>query len=251
MYMINEISKLTGVSIRMLHHYDKIGLLKPNKRAESNYRMYNEDDIERLYQVLIFKELDFSLQDIKKILDDEEFDKEKALIVHRKIILEKKLRLERILSSIDDTIENLGGNVMNKDNLKAFNYEEINKYQDEYKKEIEDKYGKTSAYEESKNKTSKYSKEDWKDIMEEADSIYKDLADVMNEEPGSDDVQLQIERWRNHINTNYYNCTIEIFRGLAAMYVADERFKKNIDKYKVGLAEFMSNAMEIYCDRRM
>ena len=90
MYKINEVSKLTGVSIRMLHHYDKIGLLSPRKRTDSNYRMYNNNDISRLYQILLFKELEFPLQEIKQILDDKDFNKEKALKVQRNLIFEKK-----------------------------------------------------------------------------------------------------------------------------------------------------------------
>ena len=101
----------------MLHHYDKIGLLSPSKRTDSNYRMYNNDDISRLYQILIFKELEFPLQEIKQILDDKDFDRREALKVQRNLIFEKKKRLERILQSIDDTIEDLGGNVMSKDNF--------------------------------------------------------------------------------------------------------------------------------------
>lgn len=97
MYKINEVSKLTGVSIRMLHHYDKIGLLPPSKRTDSNYRLYNNDDISRLYQILLFKELEFPLQDIKQVLDDKEFNKEEVLKAQRNLIFEKKQRLERIL----------------------------------------------------------------------------------------------------------------------------------------------------------
>ena len=138
MYKINEVSKLTGVSIRMLHHYDKIGLLEPSKRTDSNYRMYNNNDISRLYQILLFKELEFPLQDIKQILDDKDFDREKALKVQRNLIFEKKKRLERILESIDDTIENLGGETMSKDNYKAFVYEEVKKHQEKYKEETDD-----------------------------------------------------------------------------------------------------------------
>ena len=125
MYKINEVSKLTGVSIRMLHHYDKIRLLEPSKRTDSNYRMYNDEDIARLYQILLFKELEFPLQEIKQILDDKDFNREEALKAQRNLIFEKKQRLEIILESIDDTIENLGGETMSKDNFKVFGYEEV------------------------------------------------------------------------------------------------------------------------------
>ena len=248
MYKINEVSKLTGVSIRMLHHYDKIGLLSPRKRTDSNYRIYNDDDISRLYQILLFKELEFPLRDIKQILDDKDFDKEQALKLQRNLIFEKKKRLERILESIDNTIENLGEESMNKNNFKAFNYEDVKKHQEKYKEETEKRYGKSNAYKESQEKTSKYSKNEWDNIMEDASLIYEELAKLMDKDPADENVQELIEKWRNHITTNFYNCTIEIFRGLALMYVGDERFTKNIDKYGEGLAQFMSDAMNIYCD---
>lgn len=248
MCMINEISKLTGVSIRMLHHYDKIGLLVPSKRTDANYRMYSDEDVAKLYQILLFKELEFSLQEIKTILQDENFDREKALKEQRNLIIKKKNRLEKIIESIDDTINNFGGNVMNKNNFKAFDYEDIKKHEEKYKQETERKYGKTDAYKESKEKTSKYSKNDWENIMGEAESIYVELSKLMDKEPSDEQVQLLVEKWRNHITENFYNCTIEIFRGLALMYVADERFTKNIDKYGEGLAQFLSDAMNIYCD---
>lgn len=251
MYMINEISKLTGVSIRSLHHYDEIGLLVPSKRTESNYRMYSEEDVERLYQILLFKELDFPLQEIKRLLYDEEFDKQKALKMQRELIVQKKNRLEKIIESIDSRIVNSGGKAMSKKDFKAFNYDEIKKHEEKYKEEVKEKYGKTSAYKESKEKTSKYSKDDWQNIMEEAAEIYEKLAKLMDENPSNDKVQELVGKWRNHISKNYYDCTIEIFRGLALMYVADERFTKNIDKYGEGLAQFLSNAMNIYCDNSL
>jgi len=248
MYMINEISKLTGVSIRMLHHYDKIGLLVPSKRNNSNYRVYSEEDVARLYQILLFKELEFSLKDIKSILDDEGFDKEEALRVQKKLILEKKKRLEKIIESIDDTINNMGGKTMSKKDFKAFSYDEIKAHQEKYKEETKQKYGKSDAYKESKEKTSKYSKNDWENIMGDAGAIYEELAKLMDRNPADADVQALVQKWRDYITNNFYNCTIEIFRGLSLMYVADERFTNNIDKYGQGLAQFLSDAMNIYCN---
>lgn len=248
MYKINEISKLTGISVRMLHHYDKIGLLIPSKRTDSNYRMYSDEDVARLYQILLFKELEFPLQKIKQILDDENFNREEALKTQRNLIFEKKNRLERIIESIDNTIENLGGNVMSKNNFKAFDYEEVKKHQEKYKEETERRYGKSDAYKECQEKTSTYSKNDWENIMIEAGAIYEELACLMGKGPADEQVQVLVENWRSHISKNFYNCTIEIFRGLALMYVADERFTKNIDKHGQGLAQFLSDAMNIYCD---
>ncbi len=249
MYKVSEVFKLTGVTVRMLHHYDKIGLLVPSEKTESGYRVYNEDDITRLYQILIFKELKFSLSDIKKILDDSNFDREKALINQRKMIENQKQRLENILNSIDETILSLKGDgIMSKNNFKVFNYEEVKKHEEKYAEETKNKYGKSDAYKESKEKTSNYTKNDWNNIMGEADDIYSRLADLMNRDISDSEVQGLVEEWRNHISKNFYNCTVDIFRGLALMYVADERFTKNIDKYKKGLAQFLSDAMNYYCD---
>lgn len=249
MYKISEVARLSGVSVRMLHHYDNIGLLIPRDKNDKNYRLYSDEDVKRLYQILIFKELEFSLKEIKNILDDENFDREKALRLQRELIVEKRKRMDNILNSIDEVIDNLEGDkaMTNKD-FKAFSYEEIKKHEEKYKEETEKRYGKSSAYKECNEKTSKYSKNDWENISKEADEIYKKLADLMDRQLEDIEVQDLVDQWRNHISKNYYNCTIDIFRGLALMYVADERFTKNIDKYKDGLAQFLSDAMNVYCD---
>lgn len=249
MYRVSEVSKLTGVSIRMLHHYDKIGLLIPSEKTESGYRIYSYDDIARLYQILIFKELDFSLSNIKKILDDTNFDREEALIEQRQMIEIQKKRLENILDSIDDTILNLRGEgIMSNKSFRAFSYEDVKKHEEKYADETKHKYGDSDAYKESRVKTSKYTKSDWDNIMTEADYLYTELSKLMDREVSDREVQKIVEDWRNHISKNFYNCTIEIFRGLALMYVADDRFTKNIDKYGKGLAQFLSDAMNVYCD---
>lgn len=249
MYKVSEVFKLTGVSIRMLHHYDKIGLLIPSEKTASGYRMYSDDDIARLYQILIFKELDFSLADIRKILDDVNFDREEALIQQRKMIENQKKKLDNILGSIDDTILNLRGDgTMSKKSFNAFTYEEVKKHEEKYADETKNKYGHSAAYKESKEKTSKYEKSDWDRVMGEADSIYVKLAKLRDKDVSDIEVQKLVEEWRNHISKNFYNCSIEIFRGLALMYVADERFTKNIDNYGEGLAQFLSDAMNVYCD---
>src|SRR5699024_3726294 len=185
---------------------------------------------------------------IKRILDDKDFDKEEALRVQRNLIFEKKKRLERIIESIDDTIENLGGETMSKNNFKAFGYEDVKKHQEKYKEETEKRYGNSDAYKESQEKTSKYSKNDWENIMGEASVIYEELAKLMDKDPSDKQVQDLVEQWRNELSIKSYKCTIEIVRVLAIMYVGDERCTKNIHKYGEGLAQFMSDAMNIHCD---
>ena len=249
MYKVNEVSKLSGVSIRMLHHYDKIGVLIPSKKTEKNYRLYSDQDIKRLYQILTLKELDFPLNEIKKILDDKNLNKKEVLSFQKELILEKRNRLNNIIQSIDEQINDLGGNKsMSKKDFKVFDYEKIKQHEEKYKDETKRKYGDSDAYSECKQKTSSYGENDWKKISDEANKIYEELAQLMDKSPGDEEVQIVIEKWRNHISENFYDCTIEIFRGLGIMYVADERFTKNIDKYKSGLAQFLSDGINVYCD---
>ncbi|MEG2983575.1 MAG: MerR family transcriptional regulator [Peptostreptococcaceae bacterium] len=250
MYKVNEVSKLSGISIRMLHHYDKIGILVPSKKTEKNYRLYSEEDIKRLYQILIFKELEFSLKDIKNILDDENFDREKALKLQRELIVKKKNRMEKIITSIDEVVDNMRGNErMSKKNFEGFNYDQIKSHKEKYDEETKKRYGDSNAYKEFKRKTASYVKGDWENISKEANHIYLQLSKLMDKDPGDKEVQKLVQNWRDHITNNFYDCKIEIFRGLSLMYVADERFAKNIDAYGEGLAQFLSDAMNIYCDK--
>ncbi len=134
--------------------------------------------------------------------------------------------------------------------FKEFNMTKINKSQENYKKEAEEKWGKTDAYNESILKTSKYSDADWTKIVAEADLIYKDLVKNMHNLPDGEEVQKLISDWHKHITKYYYNCTIEIFSGLGKTYISDERFSKNINKYGKGLAEFMGKAIEFYVQNK-
>lgn len=250
MYKVNEVSKLSGVSIRMLHHYDEIGVLIPSRKTEKRYRLYSDEDIKRLYQILTLKELDFTLNDIKKILDDKTLDTKEVLKFQKELVLEKRNRLNNIIQSIDEQINDLGGNRnMSKKDFKVFDYENIKKHEERYKDETKKKYGDSDAYSECSKKTESYNKNDWKKISDEANKIYEELAQLMDKAPEDEEVQIVIEKWRNHISKNFYNCTIEIFRGLGIMYIADERFTKNIDKCKTGLAQFLSDGIKVYCDK--
>ncbi len=249
MYKISEVSKLTGVSIRMLHHYDKIGLLIPSQKTEAKYRLYDNEDLKKLYEILILKELDFPLKEIKEILDSNSSNIEKNLLKQKELIKEKKKRLENILCSIDETLKDLKENKkMSKKNFKALSYEEIKKHEEMYKEESKKRYGSSNAYKEYEEKTSKYSKKQWEDIMAKGNLIFEELSSNMDKSPSSKTVQELVEKWRNHINTNFYNCTLEIFKGLAITYTSDPRFTKNINKYGEGLSEFFSEAINTYCD---
>lgn len=249
-YMVKEVADLTGISIRMLHYYDKIGVLKPESISASGYRLYTDNDLEKLQQLLFFKELDFSLNEIKEMVKSPNYDKREALIAHKTILTEKKNRLEKIIDTVDKTINSLeGGTKMSKkDMFEAFDMSEIEKHQKKYAEETKQKYGESDAYKESQAKTQNYTKEDWERIVGESDNIYRTLAANMDKKPDDPIIQEQVEKYRKHISKYFYNCTLEIYRGLGEMYVSDSRFTKNIDKYGIGLSSFLREAINIYCD---
>ncbi|BCR35148.1 MerR family transcriptional regulator [Mariniplasma anaerobium] len=250
-YKVKQVSKLVGVSVRTLHHYDEIGLLMPKFITDAGYRIYADEDLERLQQILFFKELDFSLQEIKNILDTPGFDKKKALYRHKKLLIEKRKRVERLITTVEKTLkafeERKDINTM--DMFEGFDMTEIEKHKEKYAEETKEKYENNSAYIESIKKTSKYTKEDWARIHAEKEKIDKKI--ISNMDKGVKDVivQEEVAKLRQHITDNYYQCTVEIFRGLGDLYVQDERFTKNIDKNKSGYAVFLREAIHYYCDR--
>ncbi len=249
-YKVKEVATMAGVSVRTLHHYDSIGLLEPESVSPAGYRLYTEKDLERLQQILFFKELDFSLEEIKSIIHSPGFDRLKALQTHKALLLMKKQRLENIIQAVEKTIHaSKGGKSMDKKAMfHAFDMSEIEKHQERYAEEARQKYGHTDAYKESQKRTSRYTKEDWARIMQRSDEIHSRLAALMDKEPSHPEVQEAIGQWRQHITDSFYDCTPEIFRGLGDLYVSDERFTANIDRVKPGLAGFMREAMFIYCD---
>lgn len=246
MYKVKDIADIAGISVRTLHHYDDIGLLIPDSVTEKGYRLYSLENLERLQQILFFKELDFNLNEIKEILDNPNFDKKEALNNHKRLLEEKVRRLKKIINTVNNTINNMEAGIeMNEKNMfHGFNSDEINKY----KEEVKDKYGKNDAYREFKNKTSNYKKGDWNNLSNEMLDIFKRISDKMDLDPSNSEVQDLIEEWRNYISKNLYNCSIEIFKSLGEMYVYDERFKNNLDKIKYGLAQFLSDAIKVYCN---
>nr|WP_234125165.1 MerR family transcriptional regulator [Clostridium hydrogenum] len=239
---INEVAKLTGITVRTLHYYDEIGLLKPTKVTEAGYRLYDEDSIAILQQILFFKELDFPLNEIKDIVTSHQFDKAEALREHKELLIKKRERIDNLIKLVDRTIE--GDSDMS---FKEFDITEIENTKKKYASEVKERWGNSDAYIESEKKTKGYGKEEWQQTNEECNEILKAFATNMDKAPDSKEVQVLVEEWKNFITKRFYKCTNEILSGLGLMYLADERFKKNIDKNGEGTAEFMSKAIEIYC----
>ncbi len=251
MYQIKQVAELAGVSVRTLHHYDEIGLLKP-QIAANGYRQYSDEDFAKLQQILFFKELGFPLEEIKQIIMHPSFDRTQALVKHKQMLELKMSRLEKIIRSVDETLQSVQGGVkMSKKKMfEPFDMKKIEEHQKQYEAETKEKYGDSDAYKESARRTKNYTEDDWRRMHEQNEVIYGNLVAAMPKGPASDEAQVAIAAHHQSITDNFYNCTVEIYRGLADMYIADPRFTANIDKSQEGLAAFMSEAMKIYCDRQ-
>ena len=241
---ITGFAKLTGVSVRTLHYYDEIGLLKPAFVDEQNsYRFYDENSLSRMQEILFYRELDFSLKSILEILSSPDYDKQKAFSEQRKLLILKKERLERIINALDDAQK---GKVI----MSAFDKSDYEIAHKQYEIEAKQRWGNTDAYKEHTQKTANYTKDKWQDVNDGLMTVFAKFAECMKSGNATDsgEAQLLVNELKTYITENYYTCTNEILAGLGKMYIADERFKNNIDKHAVGTAEFVSKAIEIYCN---
>jgi len=238
MMTINRLAKLAGISVRTLHYYDETDLLKPALIQDNGYRLYDEESLKTLQQILFFRELEFSLKQIKQIMSSESFDETEALFKHKELLKAKRDRLNGLISLVDKTLR--GQQI----SLKEFDMTEIEKQRRQYAEEVKQRWGQTAAYKQSEARTKKYTKEDWSKIEQESSDIFKAFAACMREEKGSKNADELVRAWQAHISKYYYDCTDEILLGLSEMYIADERFKQNIDMHADGLAEFISNSIK-------
>lgn len=239
MMQIKTVSKLTGVSIRTLQYYDSIGLLKPSGYTHSGYRMYDETALEKLQQILLFKELEFPLKEIREIIDAPDFDKTKALEQQIELLTMKKEHLENIIS-FAQKIKNSGG--VNMD-FSVFDTKKI----EEYSEQAKIKWGNTSAYKEYEEKTKNKSGKTMPDVQKFM-KLFAEFGELKSLDPADMTVQLQVKKLQNYITENFYNCTEQILCSLGQMYSSDGEFKENIDKAGgEGTAEFTSKAIEYYC----
>lgn len=171
---VKQVATLTGVSVRTLHWYDKIGLFKPHEVSDSGYRMYDDSDLESLQQILFFRELGFELKEIKNIINSSDFDNNETLLKHKELLTLKAKRINKLIKLVDQTMKG-----EQKMSFKEFDMTEIENAQKEYKQEVEERWGETDAYKESKRKTSTYSKEDWVKIKSESENIYNSFVKNM------------------------------------------------------------------------
>lgn len=240
---VHEVAKLTGITARTLHYYDEIGILKPTRITEAGYRMYDDTALSRLQSILLFRELEFPLKEIKAILDSPNFDPSEAISQQIELLELKCKHIEKLITFAHE-IQNKGITTMN---FEVFGKSEIEKY----KAEIKAKWGNTKAYQEYKQKDIARNGGSYSKIANELLTIFSELGELKHLTPNADEVQNKIVALQKFITDNYYVCTDKILSGLGEMYVGDERFKNNIDKAGgAGTADFVKQAIAVYCSKK-
>ena len=241
-YTIHQLARLAEISVRTLHWYDKIGLLEPAHVGANGYRYYGDAQLVRLQQILFFRELEFSLEDIRAMLAAKDFDEVRALQDHLQLLKEKRRRLNRLLQTVTETIRRKKGTKMATDEqlYEGFSKKEI----ETMKREVKEKYD-PKLVAESNRRVKSWSKADWQMIKKEGGLIYQGLAPLIHEAPDHPEVQVLIRRHHRHMN-RFYDCTLEIYRGLGDLYVHDPRFTAFYEKIQPGLAVFVREAILIY-----
>lgn len=242
MRTVNEVGKLTGVSVRTLHHYDAIGLLKPTTVTDAGYRLYDDTALERLQQILLFRELEFSLKEIKAILESPNFDRGKALEQQITLLTLKKEHLEKLIDLACE-IKTIGVNRMD---FTVFDTSKIK----EYAAEAKATYGQTAEYKEFEEKSKRHTNEETQKLNVQMMTIFSEFGKMREMSPESENVQEQIKKLQEFITENFYACSDDVLYGLGNMYVDDERFTANIDKAGgEGTAGFVFNAIKKYCGK--
>lgn len=243
MMSVNEVSKLTGISIRTLRYYDAIGLLKPDRYTESGYRLYDDAALSRLRQILLFRELEFPLKEIAKILDAPDFDRDKALETQIGLLELKAKRLRAIIELAREIKENGEKNM----DFTAFDKEKIR----EYSKRAKEQWGDTEAYREYERRAEGLSEEDEVKKADEFMTLFKEFGEMKDMDPASEKAKTQVKKLQDHITAHYYTCTDTILQGLGAMYASGGEFTENIDKAGgKGTAEFAAEAIAYYCGKK-
>lgn len=238
MKTVQEVSKLTKVSVRTLHYYDSIGLLSPACVTEAGYRLYDDTTLERLQHILLFRELGFPLKEIKQILDSSDFDRNKALEQQIELLTLKKEHLENLIDFARG-IKAIGVKYMD---FSAFDTSKI----DEYAMQAKATYGKTKEYKEYEEKIKDKTEQDMQNLHQELVQLFVEFGQMKDENPASEKVQKQVKKYRDFINANFYTCTNQILKSLGKMCSGGGSITENIDNAGgKGTADFVAKAIDV------
>lgn len=249
-YTVGRAAGLAGVTVRTLHHYDAIGLLSPGGRTPAGYRRYEDTDLDRLQQILFYRELGFPLEEIAAILDDRTVSPNEHLRRQRTLVGERITRLQELAAAVERAMEahTMGIRLTPEEKFELFGKD----YREGWEDEAEQRWGGTDAWKESQRRTGGYSKADWQRIKAEADALNSRLAEAFTAgvPAGSEQAAALAEEHRQHITGHFYECHHAIHRGLAEMYVADPRFTATYDRLAPGLARWLHDAILANADRQ-
>lgn len=246
---VGQVARLAGVTVRTLHHYDELGLVRPGGRTAAGYRCYSAADVERLQHVLFYRELGLPLPVIATVLDEDGTDPATHLRRQRHQLLERIRRLEQMVAAVDRALEadHMGISLTPEERLEVFG----DFRPEDHAEEAEQRWGDTQAWAQSQRRTASYRKQDWLAIKAQGDTIERDLATALGEgvDPTSDRATAVAERHRQHISRWFYDCPHEMHVGLGELYVEDERFRAHYEQIAPGLAVFTRDAIRANADR--
>jgi len=242
-YTVGKVARLAGVTVRALHHYDEIGLLSPSDRSGAGYRRYDDSDLERLQQIMYYRELEFPLEEIAEILNDPAADPASHLRRQHELLSERVAKLQKMLNAIEFAMEanKVGINLTPQERFEVFG--DFNP--DDYAEEVQERWGDSDAYQESARRASRYTKADWQEIKARGEDWGRRIVTLMDSgaAPDSPEAKELAEEHRQHISQWFYECSYEIQTGLAEMYLADERFMATYEAMKPGLTVFLHDAI--------
>ena len=240
MKTVGEISKMTGISVRTLHHYDAIGLLHPAQVTEAGYRMYSDQNLQRLHTILLLRQLQFPLKEIRQILDSPGFDPLEALPQQIELLELQRQHLDDLISHAR-TILKTGVIPMN---FKPFDQKKL----DEYAAEAKNRWGRTDAYQEYEQRSAGQSREQQNDAASGLMELFVRFGQIRNTDPASEQAQALVAELKQYITDHYYTCTNQILQGLGMMYVAGDSMTENINSAGgEGTADFANAAIQIFC----
>ncbi|MFF0624498.1 MerR family transcriptional regulator [Streptomyces sp. NPDC004296] len=242
-YSVGQVAGFAGVTVRTLHHYDEIGLLVPGERSHAGHRRYGDDALDRLQQILFYRELGFPLDEVAALLDDPDADPQAHLRRQHELLTARIGTLQKMAAAVAHAMEarRMDVRLTPEEKFEVFGGFDPDRYADE----AAERWGGTDAYQESRRRTAAYTKGDWKRLTAEFDAIHRRMAELLGQGvPADSEAAMDVaEEHRRFIGGAYYDCTYEIHTGLGEMYVADERFTATYEAIRPGLAVYMRDAM--------
>jgi DNA-binding transcriptional MerR regulator len=247
---VGEVAALAGVTVRTLHHYDRIGLLSPSGRTTAGYRQYAPADLDRLHQVLLYRELGFPLEEVATLLDDPSADPEAHLRRQHRLLRDRLERTSAMVAAVEKEMEarSMGISLTPEERFELFG----DGFSEEYEAEAEQRWGDTEAWAQSQRRTSAYTKEDWVRIKEEGAEVERRFAEALRSGVPADSPEAMdvAEEHRQQIQRNFYDCPPAMHAGLGRMYVEDERFTAHYEQIAPGLAQYVSTAVQANAARQ-